>query len=270
MPLVLAVLGALLVGIGSAAAECTDCDGDGFAWPLDCNDVDSTIHPGAAEVCDGHDNDCDGLVDNQPGCHTICEGPQNIGPEIIFATPSITNIAPKSVWSGAEYGIVWVATLGSNIRTLFFARVSQSGSPIGAAFRLSDGSATSTAPAMVWGPGEFGIAWADNRDGNFEIYFTRVSANGAKLGSDLRITNAASDSFHPAIAWTGSEYAIVWEDYRTNSLGDIYFVRLDSSGARLSVDIPIVHNPFGSTAPSVAWTAAWFAPLPVILLVPSS
>ncbi|MCO4770199.1 MAG: putative metal-binding motif-containing protein [Deltaproteobacteria bacterium] len=38
-----------------------DLDGDGVTWPDDCDDEDDTVYPGADEICDDKDNDCDGL-----------------------------------------------------------------------------------------------------------------------------------------------------------------------------------------------------------------
>jgi hypothetical protein len=40
-----------------------DDDRDGFGAEEDCNDTDSAVHSGAAELCDGIDNNCDGVVD---------------------------------------------------------------------------------------------------------------------------------------------------------------------------------------------------------------
>jgi N-acetylneuraminic acid mutarotase len=47
------------------AGDQRDDDGDGFTeCGGDCNDGNAAVHPGASDVCDGIDNDCDGTVDN--------------------------------------------------------------------------------------------------------------------------------------------------------------------------------------------------------------
>ncbi|MFH1464011.1 MAG: MopE-related protein [Pseudomonadota bacterium] len=46
------------------AAAVDDADGDGFTWcGGDCDDSDDAIRPGAVELADGVDNNCDGSVD---------------------------------------------------------------------------------------------------------------------------------------------------------------------------------------------------------------
>ncbi len=41
-----------------------DADSDGYTSDVDCDDGDPAVNPGAAETCNGIDDDCDGLIDD--------------------------------------------------------------------------------------------------------------------------------------------------------------------------------------------------------------
>jgi hypothetical protein len=68
------------------AGGCTDADGDGFSpdggacGPVDCDDTNPAVHPGAPEVCNGRDDNCNGVIDEEPDASRSCgESCQEVG-----------------------------------------------------------------------------------------------------------------------------------------------------------------------------------------------
>ena len=61
-----------------ASPHCSDADADGFSsdgggcGAVDCADDDAAIHPGAAERCNGVDDDCDDTIDDEPVASAAC------------------------------------------------------------------------------------------------------------------------------------------------------------------------------------------------------
>ncbi len=51
---------------GEAPVGPADADGDGFDVENDCDDDDAAVNAGADELCNGADDDCDGVVDEEP------------------------------------------------------------------------------------------------------------------------------------------------------------------------------------------------------------
>ena len=124
--------------------------------------------------------------------------------------------------------------------------------------RISNDAAYSASSDVVWTGTEYGIAWNDIRDTEWEIYFARVSAAGTLVpGSATRVTtDDAFHSWYPAIEWTGAEYGLAWRDDR-DGIDSIYFARMGTTGSLLSPETRIT-TPGQARFPALAWNGTNF------------
>jgi hypothetical protein len=130
--------------------------------------------------------------------------------------------------NAGEYLVVWddgrnEATRGSDI---YGRRVSGAGAVLGKDVRVSGPQATTDdeSPAVVWNADADGffVVWSDWRNEagrGADIYGRRLSAVGAPLGGDIRVSGpgATGNDILPAVAWDADadRYLVVWEDRRT-------------------------------------------------------
>jgi hypothetical protein len=59
-----------------------------------------------------------------------------------------------------------------------------------------------------------------------EQWFMRVTAAGAKTGTDFRVTNAAGTSQYGSLVWAGGKYALAYSDDRNAGEQEILFTRI--------------------------------------------
>ena len=121
--------------------------------------------------------------------------------------------------------------------------------------RITQATGESTNPSIAWAGSNFGLVWEDKRAGEAEIFFVLLDENGQKLSGDVQISYTPElASVNPKIVWNGSEFAVVYTEYSVGAaMSDkLYFVRLDSSGARVG-SIVEVASEVDQANPSIAW-----------------
>lgn len=172
---------------------------------------------------------------------------------IISSESSTNNYRPATAWTGTEFGVVW-----DDGAKLLFTRVSRDGVQIGPILHVSDSNIGDHYPSIAWNGTEYGIAWQDNRNGDYQIFFTRVDSSGNKVGSDVQVTNSSSAAHMPSIAWTGSQYGVAWHQVVTDTNQEIYFTKLNTSGTKIIDPQRISNSDKYSSHASLVWTGSGF------------
>ena len=174
-----------------------------------------------------------------------------VGPVGIWNTTPYSEL-PRVAWNGTHYAIVWQDGAPWSQQILRFRRITPENIAAGSIVDVGPAPGTAFTPVIAAGGTTFGVAWQDRRNAESEIYFARFSAAGARIGFEVRVTNAPGGSFDPTIAWSGAEWGLAWDDLRTGD-EEIWFGRVDATGVKVGSDLQVSNAAGHSRHPSIAW-----------------
>ena len=163
---------------------------------------------------------------------------------------------PSVACNGSDFLVVWGDDRSGPNDDIYGARVSSAGAvldPAGIAICTAEGS--QGYPSVTCDGSHFLVVWGDDRSGlSDDIYGARVSSAGAVLDpAGIAICAAADNQYYPSVAWNGSHFLVVWDDYRSGLSDDIYGARVSSAGAVLDpAGIAVDLNEGAQRYPAVA------------------
>ncbi|HVG63768.1 MAG TPA: Ig-like domain-containing protein [Hyalangium sp.] len=162
--------------------------------------------------------------------------------------------SPAVAFDGTNYLVVWQDNRGSGF-DLYGVRVSGSGTVLDpAGFPISAASGNQRNPAVAFDGTNYLIVWEDTRSSLVgDIFGARVSPSGTVLDADgLQISLRFSAQAHPAVAFDGTNYLVVWED--GSAARDIYGTRVSRAGTVLDPSaIAISTDPNDQASPAIAY-----------------
>jgi hypothetical protein len=241
-----------------------DLDGDGYFGPLpgkrasdpdscgnDCDDTQPAAHPGGTEVCDGVDNDCNGIVDDNARLVATGDG-------VLVSDASLAAPGGLAERSGMGYLAAYSAEVAGH-SSVYLESLSNAGTRVGGAIQFTTVAADAYGGPLAWTGDRYGLAWSDRRDArgatnNYEVYFNLVNPDGTKRMADLRVSSASGFSINPVLAWTGSEFVVVWQDDGMGTAGrDVLFgQRIDLAGTLIGGNVKLADDGLDQTGPAIA------------------
>jgi hypothetical protein len=156
--------------------------------------------------------------------------------------------------SSTEAAIAWVALDGRDSQ-VHIARVDSHGHVLKEA-QITKVKGDRSSVAIVWADEGWLVAWVDTRDGNGEVYATKMDRNLKRIAPVRRITDAPGDAADVSLSASGETAWLAWSDPRESpkeGIGDVFVTTLSAHDAkRQGEEVRVLATAAHSRSPELA------------------
>jgi len=186
-----------------------------------------------------------------PAFTEVAAGARTGSDTLVNVTPTWMDYGDLT-WNGSGWGAAWTQTDLAGAAGAWFVRFDSAGAQLGAPLKLSLEAPYAGNPRIAWSGTHYGVVWVENgpppRQG---VQFARIDASGAVVDAPVGI-GPPNQSGAPDIVWTGTAFAIVWEDARGPKPA-IWLALYDPQGRKVGNDRRVSCGAADSRLPSVTW-----------------
>lgn len=157
---------------------------------------------------------------------------QSVSPDLEQSGEAVTisepgGTEPVIVWATDRYVVAWEVRAGAAPgSSIFAATVDEQGNVIEPARAVTTGASFARSPALIGLGDRALLVWADDADGNYELYGKMLDLGLGELNPRTRITFDPADTLDPIPAFgPEGDVGVVFTDRRDGSL-QTYFARL--------------------------------------------
>jgi len=171
----------------------------------------------------------------------------------------LTNNSGFSEWAniaitGSNVYVVWGDRTPGNFE-IYFKKSTDGGATWPITKRLTNNTGFSYRPAVAVSGSNVYVVWDDNTPVNTEIYFRRSADGGVTWEKQVRLTSNDGASWRPAVAASGANVYVVWQD-ETPGNHDIYLRKSGDNGETWQAEKRLVNNTGESKSPQIAAIAS--------------
>jgi hypothetical protein len=176
------------------------------------------------------------------------------GAAFTFSTINLSNnggesVEPAIAVSGDNVHVVW-----RDNSDIFYKRSPNGGASFTEPTKnLSNNAGFSWRPTIAASGNNIHVAWSDNTPVNFDILYRRSINGGSTFPNIIKnLSSNVGQSLNPAIAVSGNNVHVVWDDDSLGNFDILYRRSLNSGETFPNVIMNLSDNALPSTFPSIA------------------